>query len=246
MEASEYWNLYLRERQHWFAVGRRSLVAQCVSYICETRPAKILEIGSGTGGNVEVLSTFGQLTCIEKDTLGCFLTRQAHGNHLDLRQGSWPSPSLLSETENFDLALFLDVLEHLGDPLEALERTVQHVKPRGHVVITVPAYQWMWSTHDETLHHFRRYTAPELTDLAVKAGLRPTYWTYFNSLLFPLAVIARQAATVLGVRASPGQKVPTTWINSLLKTIFMLERHWVGKVRAPFGLSILLIAEVPE
>src|SRR6185312_3944233 len=85
--------------------------------------------------------------------------------------------------DSFDFAVTLDVIEHLEDDLGALRELRRTVVPGGALLVTVPAYQWLWSGHDEINHHHRRYTRGSLQKVAEQAGWHQQRTTYFNSLL---------------------------------------------------------------
>ena len=114
--------------------------------------------------------------------------------------------------------------------------------PGGRILITVPAHQWMWSAHDVVNHHHRRYSKTTLAEAIAAAGLRPRKLGYFNSLLFPLAAGARVAGRLTG-RDDSDDSPPPGPVNRLFETIFRIERHLVGRVPMPPGVSILCFAE---
>ncbi len=116
--------------------------------------------------------------------------------------------------DSFDLAVSLDVIEHLEDDLAALRELRRTVAPGGALLVTVPAYQWLWSGHDEINHHHRRYTRRTLQRVAEQAGWSQVRTTYFNSLLLPVAIVLRvldrvnrprrpSRASTCGCRRSP-------------------------------------------
>jgi hypothetical protein len=98
----------------------------------------------------------------------------------------------------------------------------------------------MWSAHDEAHHHHRRYSAARLRRLARKAGLKVEFLSHFNSLLFPLAAAARVAGKLTGKKESDDQ-MPAAPVNAVLRSIFSLERHLLGRVPLPFGVSLVAI-----
>jgi hypothetical protein len=108
--------------------------------------------------------------------------------------------------------------------------------------VTVPAFQFLWSRHDKRHHHFRRYTRASLAAVAEEAGLRVSYSSYFNSILFPMAVMARCVKRTLGID-SPDDRMPSVWLNSVLLRIFGLERHLLARARLPIGLSLAAVLE---
>jgi hypothetical protein len=104
----------------------------------------------------------------------------------------------------------------------------------------VPAYQWLWSGHDEVLGHRRRYTAAELRAAVERAGFTVLRVSYFNTLLFPLLLVARAGKRLRGDRGHD-LRHPAAPINWLLEHVFAFERHLIPRVRLPFGSSLLLI-----
>jgi hypothetical protein len=108
-------------------------------------------------------------------------------------------------------------------------------------VITVPAYRWLWSAHDEFLHHKRRYSAGELRGKIAAAGLRAEGLSYFNTLLFPLAAAARVKDRLLNQDRASGTAVPAGPVNRLFHAVFSAERFVVGRLALPFGVSLLAV-----
>jgi len=110
------------------------------------------------------------------------------------------------------------------------------------MVITVPAFGFLWSRHDERHHHRRRYTRRELLALVRAAGLRPVRASYFNSLLFLPIAGARILHNLLGLEGGADEALPPRALNRLLGAIFASERHLLGRVPLPAGVSLLVIA----
>jgi SAM-dependent methyltransferase len=100
--------------------------------------------------------------------------------------------SLPFENGSFDLIAATDVIEHIAAEHEALSELRRVAAPNGALLLTVPAYMWMWSQEDENLHHKRRYTRPRLRQAVERAGWDPRIATYFNSLLLPPIILARR------------------------------------------------------
>jgi hypothetical protein len=138
------------------------------------------------------------------------------------------------------LIALLDVLEHVEDDRAALETIADKLKPGGRILLTVPAFPWMWSAHDEVNHHHRRYTRGSLRRTVTDAGLKIEFLSWFNSLLFPIAATARIAGRLTGKEDSD-DKLPPAPVNALLETMFGLERHLIGRVPFPPGVSLLAI-----
>jgi hypothetical protein len=136
----------------------------------------------------------------------------------------------------------LDVVEHIEDDVAALEAMAKRLKPGGTILITVPAHQWMWSAHDVVNHHKRRYSKATLIAALERAGLKWRKLGYFNSLLFPAAVAARLAGKITG-KDDSDDSPPAKPLNAIFEKIFGLERHLVGRVPLPPGLSLIVLAQ---
>jgi SAM-dependent methyltransferase len=140
----------------------------------------------------------------------------------------------------YHLIALLDVLEHVDADRESLESIATKLAPGGRILITVPAYQWMWSAHDVAHHHKRRYSRKGLRAVAEAAGLKVERIGYFNSLLFPLAAAVRLAGKAAG-KTQSDDKVPPGPLNRLFQAIFSLERHAIGRWPFPAGVSLFAL-----
>lgn len=141
----------------------------------------------------------------------------------------------------FDVIAMLDVLEHIEDDIGSLAALRSMIARDGFILITVPAFPWLWSQHDEIHHHKRRYTKATLNRALISAGFAPVKTSYFNMLLFPLAVAQRFAQRILK-RKTPMSGLPPSAVNRTFAGIFGFERHLVGKISMPLGLSLFAIA----
>jgi SAM-dependent methyltransferase len=241
MEHVAYREMAETEDTHWWFVGRRSIIESILRSLSLPKTASILEVGAGTGGNLSLLERFGCVQAMELDAYA-----REHANKRSgviVKDGCLPD-RLPFEDGQFDLICLFDVLEHVGPDVQALKAVSRLLKPTGRLVITVPAYSWMWSDHDVTLHHFRRYSIRTLREALAAAKLSDVRLTYFNAFLFPLAVFARAANSVFKGNRSPGSKVPNRFVNTMFLNIFRGERHLLGFTNLPFGLSVLAIARL--
>jgi hypothetical protein len=132
------------------------------------------------------------------------------------------------------------VLEHIDDDVASLRRLGALLGDDGRILLTVPAMPFLWSSHDELHHHKRRYTRASLQAATKAAGLRVEHIGYFNALLFPLALAQRMLAKLTGSR-QPIDALPSPTVNGVLRSIFASERHLVGRVRLPVGLSLFAV-----
>lgn len=240
MDPNAYLDMADTEFRHWWFSARRVLLSSIINRLTLPPDARILEIGSGTGGNLEMLSAFGRVSALEMDATARSIANKKTFDQFDIRAGFCPTDIPFCD-ETFDLICLFDVLEHIEEDFTTLVAVKSLVAAEGKILITVPAYQWLWSRHDEFLHHKRRYSAQDLREKIINAGLRVDKISYFNTLLFPLAVIARFKDRLLGTASASGSEIPPDPLNVLLYRIFSAERYLLGKLSLPFGISLLAI-----
>jgi SAM-dependent methyltransferase len=228
------------EDAHWWFRGRRTVVARVLEQLRLPPDARLLEAGCGSGGNLALLARYGRLRAFEPDA-EMRAWAEARGG-VPVADGRLPG-GVPFEDERFDAILLLDVLEHVEEDRASLAALGARLAPGGRLVVTVPAYRWLWSAHDDANHHVRRYTRGGLVRTAAAAGLRVVRATYYNTLLFPAAVGARLAGRLVGSAGSSGLGVLPPPVNRLLAGVFGAERHLVGRVPLPFGVSVLMVAE---
>jgi SAM-dependent methyltransferase len=154
----------------------------------------------------------------------------------------WLPDGLPFAQDRFDLIAAFDVLEHIDDDGEALRALHNRLTPHGLLVLTVPAFGWLWSRHDEFSHHKRRYTRAGLTALLTERGFAIVYSSYFNTFLFPVALTRLKLGALLHVTPSRAMRIPPAPLNRALTAIFSLERALIPRLSFPYGVSILLCA----
>jgi SAM-dependent methyltransferase len=239
MKTEAYLEMAEVEDSHWWFVARREIISESIDACNLPHEAAILEVGCGTGGNLQMLAKKGLVDAIEMDPGALKFAKTKADNFANIQMGTCPS-SIPFEGKKYDLICLFDVLEHIEDDFGTLQTLKQRLTKDGIILITVPAYQWLWSSHDEDLHHKKRYTINEITNLADSADLTVVTKTHFNTLLFPLAVITRLLNKLLGNKFSTGSSLPAYYINSLFKNIFSIERFVINRAAIPFGVSILI------
>lgn len=240
MEHGIYTLMAALEEKHWWFAARRTLVEKIIGQLALPPDARILEAGCGTGGNLAMLAQHGQVQAMELDGQA---RRMAQAKGIaQVAAGRLPD-ALPYPQGRFDLIVLLDVLEHVEDDQRTLERLGSLLKPGGHLLISVPAFSFLWSTHDEAHHHKRRYGLAELKNKISHAGLEITYASYFNTLLFPLILGARLLGKLRNRRKKNGDlAMPGPWINRLLFAAFASEHHVLGRWSLPFGVSAMAVA----
>ncbi|HSV50773.1 MAG TPA: class I SAM-dependent methyltransferase [Burkholderiaceae bacterium] len=244
MSPDVYTEMARVQATHWWFVARREILRGQLCRLGLPPHAEILEVGSGTGANLDLLAEFGNVVAFEMAAEAIALAearRGGNGHHITMRQGRCPE-DLSSFAQQFDLICLFDVLEHIEQDSVSLARLATLLKPNGKLILTVPAYPWMWGPHDVEAHHKRRYTLQTLSAGCTNAGLSVLRVSHFNTVLFPLAVLGRMVEKLTGKKTA-ADRIPQAPINRLLKRIFALERHVLARMRLPFGLSLLLLAE---
>lgn len=237
MDPSAYQGMNAVENRHWWFTARRRIIDRLIADMNLPKDARILEAGCGTGGNLALLARHGQLEAFEYDAEA---RRLASAKKLcPIKPGMLPD-GVDAPDASYDLVAMLDVLEHVEADTASLATLGAKLAPGGRLLVTVPAMPFLWSRHDELHHHKRRYTKASLAAALAAGGLSIDRIGYFNSLLFPIAVAQRLAAKVIG-REEPLDAVPPRPLNRSLEAVFASERHMVGKIAFPFGLSLFAV-----
>lgn len=238
MERVVYQQMAELDQRHWWYRARREVLAALIRRrAMPPKDGRILEIGCGTGHNLAMLGQFGQVDAVELDEEARGIASQRLGRDV---MGA-PLPELAGVPGDYDLIGAFDVIEHIDDDTAAVMTIASRLKPGGKLVVSVPAHGWMWSAHDVVNHHKRRYSKTSLKRLIEESPLRLDTIGYFNSLLFPLAVAQRTASKVAG-RDDADVKLPPAPLNAALEKAFAAERHLIGRLPLPPGLSLFAVA----
>jgi SAM-dependent methyltransferase len=223
--------------RHWWWRARSALVLEVLR---RHAPAggwpRILDIGSGDGLFFDALTEFGTATGIEPDAALVSDGMRASG-----RVAIQPFDATFQPGSHYDLILFLDVLEHLPDPVAALQHARSLLAPGGVVVITVPAFKALWTAHDDWNHHRIRYSRATLLGEMTQAGLRPVVSFYFFQWVAPVKLGVRALEALRPGRPGPAT-VPPAAINGALYRLSRLEAGTVTRLRLPFGSSVCAVA----
>jgi SAM-dependent methyltransferase len=239
MERVVYDQMAALDEQHWWYVARRKVLTELIHR--RVRPpagARLLEIGCGTGHNLQMLAQFGAVDALEVDDTARALAEKRLGKPIF----SAPLPDLTGVPQGqYDLVAALDVVEHIENDRAALEGIARLLKQGGKLLATVPAHQWMWSAHDVVNHHQRRYSKSGFRELIEESPLKLEALGYFNSLLFPVAVAERMLSRARG-KDDADLSLPPKPLNQALERVFAAERALIGRVPLPPGLSLFAVA----
>jgi SAM-dependent methyltransferase len=240
MNPAAYLEMAETESIHWWYSGRRSILWSIIVNSNLPLKSEVLEVGCGTGGNLEMLANFGTVSAFEMDENALEIACKKTDNHYEIKKGYLPNQIPFTNRQ-FDLIVMTDVLEHIEQDVEALVSIKKLLKKNGCVILTVPAYQWLYGTHDKFLHHYRRYSARRLIKIIESSGFVSEKLSYFNTILFPLAVMVRIMDKFGRSQTATGTSVPPKFINIILKALFSAERYLLGKFDFPFGVSLLCV-----
>lgn len=239
MDPESYPQMAALETSHWWFVARRQILEAVLKRFAPKVPASLLEVGAGTGGNVAMLSSFGPVTLLEPNPIARSIL---HQRGFSVIEGTLPGSLPLPE-RSVDIIAMLDVLEHIQDDEGALRTLRPLLTPQGKLLLTVPAFGWLWSHHDVYHHHIRRYSRRALISVLEKSGYNIEFVSYFNTLLFPLVALARFWARLCGEKNRSDMTMPPQGLNTILKTLFALERYVLGRGKPlPVGVSLLVVA----
>lgn len=231
------------EDRHWWFEGRRRVIRSVLEkHLLPRANRRILDVGCGTGGMFPLLGDFGEVSGAEYSPDA---RARAQAKFPQRRIEACALPDVLPDGA-FDLVTAFDVIEHLDDPIASLRTMRARLPFDGQVVVTVPAFQFLWSKHDEANHHKRRYGRHQLVSHLSSAGLKVTFASYFNTLLFPAVAGARVLARLLPSRfEKEGADLAETKepVNGLLTQLFGSEALAVGRAQLPFGVSLIAVAQ---
>jgi 2-polyprenyl-3-methyl-5-hydroxy-6-metoxy-1,4-benzoquinol methylase len=229
-----YRDLFAR---HWWWRARKELVLSTVDAI---RPGRswgaILDVGCGDGLLFDDLASRGEVEGVEPDA--SLLTP---GGRWHDRIHVGPFDETFRPGKVYGLILLLDVLEHLPDAPRCLARARELLDVDGRLVITVPAFRLLWTTHDTLNEHYMRYTRRGIAALATRARVRIHEARYFFHWTAPVKLAVRVKETVRATAAVP-PRVPPSWINESLYRLSRLEQRALAPLALPFGSSLLVVA----
>jgi ubiquinone/menaquinone biosynthesis C-methylase UbiE len=263
MNPEEYGRMHELETHYWWFVGRRAIIRQQLQEIRNTdlaaRPLELLDIGCGTGANLPMLSevagSSGFVTALDYSPLALQFAAHEMNKQSEQKRSiallRGDATRLPFADNHFDVVTMLDVLEHVEDDLAAVSEIHRVLKPGGAFVLSVPAYQKLWSAHDEALHHFRRYEYHDLQSVLRQGGLQVRRISFAMSIMPPIAWFWRRFILPFkprrsrnASRHSEGAVLPTVpnFVNRLLVKYLETEGAIIRRRPLQFGTSLVAIA----
>lgn len=237
MDTKLYDLFYSLEDSHWWFQGRKDLVLSLAERYRPRFQPRILDVGCGTGGMLAHFSRLGP-------SIGLDMARESAyycgKRSLEMVLGS--GIALPFRTGSFDIVAALDVIEHVDEDQALLHEMQRVLAPGGVLLLTVPAFQFLWSSHDDLNHHRRRYVRQGLACQINAAGFTPLKLSYYNSLLLPAAVVRKY---VLKVRSNGTachlEQLPAP-LNTIFRRILSMEKPVLARTQLPLGASIICAA----
>jgi SAM-dependent methyltransferase len=231
--AAEYRTLY--QRHWWWRAREAAIMRQVSSLLAPNGLHNILDVGCGDGLLFEALASYGRVEGVEIDPLTV-----APDSPWRERIHFGPFDESFRPDRRYDLILMLDVLEHLPNPAAALRHAAALLTDRGAVLVTVPAFRALWTSHDDLNRHFTRYTKASFAELAAASGVRVSRSWYLFHWLFPAKLAVRIKERLVAPKpASPA--IPPALINAVLVAATRLEQATLSRLPMPFGSSLAAV-----
>jgi SAM-dependent methyltransferase len=230
------------EGSHWWFVGRRAILESFLRNITQTlEPAgqtlKILDVGCGTGANLEMLAGFGEAEGVDISDDALEFCRLK-----GLKAQKGLAETLPYPDDTFEITTALDVVEHLDDDLAGLKEMFRVTKHGGYSLIFVPAFMWLWGVQDDISNHRIRYTKKQIVERLEKAGYLIERATYANWTFFAPILAGRTFMKITGIKPESENNVNISALNGFFGKLFSAETFWLRNLNFPFGVSIVVVA----
>ncbi len=242
----------IEEDRHWWFASRTRALEAVLQKVNRRRDLAILDVGSGAGNMYHHLSRYGDVIGVDSYPAP---VKEGERRGYDIRLGDAKRTDF--EDGSFDLVTALDVIEHDTEDLAILREAYRVLKPGGLMLISVPAFQWLWTFNDDINDHKRRYTAAELNGKLRDTGFTPLHATYNNFLVFPLALLM----IVLNKRKEAPADLKSHYfdedayqvdmqpthpvVNTVLTAVGIVEQQLLKVVPLPIGTGLIAIARKP-
>lgn len=240
MDVRSYAHIHGVQREHWWYAARRQILDRVLSdlHARGLPQGTLLDLGCGVGANLPVLEKYGEALGVDVSSEAVEFCR-AQGIENVARADLDHLAGVPADSAS--VVLLADVIEHLDDEGPCLDAAFEALAPGGALIVTVPAFMFLWSPADDFAHHRRRYTAPEL-EKVIAQRFDIQHLTYFNTLLFGLVLAGRGMEKLLKRQGDDTYAVPPTPVNQILRSMFAAESLVVPRRRLPFGVSLLCVA----
>jgi ubiquinone/menaquinone biosynthesis C-methylase UbiE len=238
MRSDLYEDMYKSEETHWWHMAKRRFVGNLIKMYAQKKSLSLLDVGCGTGKNMEDLSRFGEVWGVDISNEALLFCKKRNLSKVKIGEAE----HLPFGEKSFDVVSALDVLEHVDD-MRSVREIKRVLKDGGYIIITVPAFGWLWSKWDEILHHKRRYTRKQLEDILTQEGFSIKRNTYIHSFLVMPSLIIRKLKQRQSKTYTSDFQINNSLTNTILSFISELEQNWINRYDMPFGTSVLCIAQ---
>jgi SAM-dependent methyltransferase len=247
MDKNYFIRYYDYERNHWWFRARNKILINLIQKYRNQEPPDILNIGAATGYTSQLMESTGKVTSVEYDLETYHFIR----DELKLNAVQGSVLKLPFNDESFDIVCAFDIVEHVKDDKTAVSEMIRVCRKNGLILITVPAFQFLWSNHDIINHHFKRYRRFEIKKLFSDTGTDRIYLSYFNCILFLPVVIARLAGKIFHKKGSTNdglksdfEKFNNNLASKIFYKIFSIEDLLIKrKIKLFPGVSIVGVYE---
>ena len=231
------------EGSHWWFVGRRAILESFLNTICsklktQSSRLRILDVGCGTGANIQMLSQYGEAEGVDVSDDALEFCRK---KGLKVQKGL--AEALPFDDETFDLTTALDVVEHLDDDIAGLKEMYRVTKRGGYSLIFVPAFMWLWGVQDDISNHRIRYTKSQIVERLRIAGYTVERSTFANWTFFAPILAGRTIMKLTGIKPESENNITISGLNGIFGKLFSSERLWLRNFNFPFGVSIVVVAK---
>ena len=231
------------EGSHWWFVGRRAILDSFLAGIvgklgAAGSPLRILDVGCGTGANIEMLASYGEAEGVDVSDDALEFCRK---KGLKVQKGL--AESLPYGDEAFDLTTALDVVEHLDDDVAGLKEMFRVTRRGGYSLIFVPAFMWLWGVQDDISNHRIRYNKQQIVERLKAAGYTIERATYANWTFFAPILAGRVIMKITGIKPESENNINVSALNGIFGKLFSSERFWLKNFNFPFGVSIVIVAK---
>jgi SAM-dependent methyltransferase len=238
MNADEYDNMERQEASHWYYAGKREIARGWLQRAGPPKPSDLLlDCGAGTGRFAQEMEAHCRVLVLDdhEEALRRLRAKFRPDQVLSLAGDRVPLPD-----GSLDYVTALDVLEHTPDDRPVVAGFHRLLRPGGVALVTVPAGMALWSDWDVVLHHFRRYSRPQLRALFPAGEWEILHANYTNVLVYPAVWVVRRLRRILPFSKRSEDAIPPRWLNSLLQASFVRMAFW--RLPFPFGVSLILVA----
>lgn len=230
------WNL---ERTHWWFNGRRRLLKFLLSYLSIQKDSPVIDVGCGVGSNLPLLKSMGfKVIGIDSESYGLSFAK----NLSEVLLINGDVLNLPVKSNSIELVIATDILEHLDDDSIGIKEIYRTLTRKGKVILTVPAFAFLWGIQDVVGMHKRRYSKNEFLKKVEREGFTVLKSSYFNFFLFFPIFLGRRLIRLFGLKIESENKINSPLINFFLRTIFGIEPYILKYFSFPFGVSVFCIA----